>query len=67
MEIEVSEKMKAALSTYTSWDLDEIKTILPTIFPNAKCIQIVGCDYHYVTIGVDDKRYLLNVEGQVWR
>ena len=66
MEIKVSEKIKAALSTYM-WDLSEIEAVLPTIFPNAKCIQIVECDNHYITLIVDDKRYLLDVEGQVWR
>ena len=53
------------MAQYADWDLEEVKTILPTMFPNAKDITIDSFEPETMYVTVDGKSYAITPDGEI--
>lgn len=52
------------MADYADWDMDEIKIILPEIFPNAKSILITSIEPEILYATVDGVEYEITPDAQ---
>ena len=53
------------MADYADWDMEEIKTMLPTIFPNAKEIVITSIEPETMYVTVDGIEYEVTPDGEI--
>lgn len=64
MKVKISEYMRLLL-IYEDFDVEEVKSELPKLFPNAKSIEVTTCEGHWLEVLVDETYYTVHVEGDV--
>ena len=64
MNVEISKDMEYQLE-YADFDVEEVKSVLPELFPDAKSIEVTDCEDHWLEVLVDEKYYTVNAKGDV--
>lgn len=64
MNVKISRGMKWRLE-YADFDVEEVKLIVPELFPNAKSIEVTDCEDNWLEVLVDEKYYTVNATGYV--
>ena len=64
MNVEISKDMEYQLE-YADIDVEEVKSALPELFPDAKSIEVTDCEDHWLEALVDEKYYTINAIGYV--
>ena len=64
MRVEISKDMEYQLE-YADFDVEEVKSVLPELFPDAKSIEVTDCEDHWLEALVDEKYYTINAIGDV--
>ena len=64
MKVKISDYMRLLL-IYEDFDVEEVKSELPKLFPNAKSIEVTTCEGHWLEVLVDGTYYTVHVEGDV--
>ena len=64
MKVEISKDMEWQLE-YADFDVEEVKSTLPELFPNAKSIEVTYCEDNWLEVLVDEKYYSVHVTGDV--
>ncbi len=64
MNVEISKDMEYQLE-YADFDVEEVKSVLPELFPDAKCIEVTDCEDNWLEALVDEKYYTINAIGYV--
>ena len=59
MRVEISKDMEYQLE-YADFDVEEVKLVLPELFPDAKSIEVTDCEDHWLEALVDEKYYTIN-------
>lgn len=53
------------MADYADWDMDEIRTMLPRIFPNANDITIDSIEPDTMYVIVDGESYAITPDGEI--
>lgn len=64
MNVEISKDMEWQLE-YADFDVEEVKSVLPELFPDAKSIEVTDCEDNWLEALVDEKYYTINAIGDV--
>lgn len=64
MKVMISNDTECQLE-YADFDVEEVRTCLPTLFPNAKSIEVKDCEDYWLEVLVDEKYYTIHVTGDV--
>ena len=64
MRVEISKDMEYQLE-YADFDVEEVKSVLPELFPDAESIEVTDCEDHWLEVLVDEKYYTINAIGDV--
>lgn len=64
MRVEISKDMEWQLE-YADFDVEEVKLVLPELFPDAKSIEVTDCEDNWLEALVDEKYYTVNAIGYV--
>ena len=64
MNVEISKDMEYQLE-YADFDVEEVKSVLPELFPDAKSIEVTDCEDNWLEALVDEKYYTINAAGYV--
>ena len=64
MKVEISKDMEWQLE-YAEFDVEEVKSVLPELFPDAKSIEVTDCEDNWLEALVDEKYYTINSIGYV--
>ena len=64
MKVEISKDMEWQLE-YAEFDVEEVKSVLPELFPDAKSIEVTDCEDNWLEALVDEKYYTINAIGYV--
>ena len=64
MNVEISKDMEWQLE-YADFDVEEVKSVLPELFPDAKSIEVTDCEDNWLEALVDEKYYTVNAIGYV--
>ena len=64
MRVEISKDMEWQLE-YADFDVEEVKSVLPELFPDAKSIEVTDCEDNWLEALVDKKYYTINAIGYV--
>ena len=64
MKVKISKDMEWQLE-YAEFDVEEVKSVLPELFPDAKSIEVTDCEDHWLEALVDEKYYTINAIGYV--
>lgn len=64
MTVEISKLMNVSLE-HADFDVEEVKSTLPELFPDAKSIKVTDCEDNWLEVLVDDEYYTISVTGEV--
>ena len=64
MKVKMSKFVKYLL-IYSDFDVEEVKSTLPELFPNAKSVEVTTCEDHWLEVLVDGQYYTVNVTCDV--
>ena len=63
MNVKISKRMKWQLEY--DWDVEEVKSALPKLFPKAKSIKVTDCKDDWLEVLVDETYYSVNAIGYI--
>ena len=64
MKVEINELMEYTLQ-YADFDVEEIRLVMPELFPGAKSIKVTDCEDDWLEVLVDERYYTVHVTGDI--
>lgn len=64
MIVKISKDIQASLE-YAFFDVEEVKSTIPELFPDAKSIKVTDCEDNWLEVLVDDEYYTISVTGNI--
>lgn len=64
MIVKISKLMNITLK-YSDFDVEEVKSTLPKLFPDARIIKLTYCEDNWLEVLVDGEYYTINATGDI--